>query len=81
ITYAVAYDSNATGERSTRLLKNGSTTDYNNRVWAGFGSSAGLTTMVVSRVVDASVGDYFTIRVFQSSGGDRPIYSGSGFEG
>jgi len=81
ITYAVAYDANASGERSTRLMKNGSTTDNNNRVWSGFGSSAGLTTMVVARVVEAVATDYFTIRVFQSSGGDRTIYSGSGFEG
>ena len=81
ITAAFAFDSNATGERSMRLLTNGSTTDYDNRVWAGFGSSSGLTTMVISRVVNASVGDYYTIRVFQSSGGDRTIYSGSGFEG
>ena len=81
ITYAVAYDANATGERQTRLMKNGSTTDNNNRVWSGFGSSAGLTTMVVARVVEAVATDYFTIRVYQSSGGDRTIYSGSTFEG
>lgn len=81
ITAAVAFDSNATGERSMRLMKNGSTADDNNRVWAGFGSSAGNTTMTIARIVDAVAGDYFTLRVYQSSGGNRTIVAGSGYEG
>lgn len=81
ITASAAWPSNATGERSMRLLKNGSTSDNNNCVWAGFGSSSGNTIMVVSRVVDAAVADYFTLRVYQSSGGNLDVYGGSGLEG
>jgi hypothetical protein len=81
ITAAAGWPANATGERSMRLMKNGSTSDNNNRVWNGFGSSSGNTIMVVSRVVTAAVGDYFTIRVYQSSGGTLDIYAGSGLEG
>jgi hypothetical protein len=81
ITAAAGWPANATGERSMRLMKNGSTSDNNNRVWNGFGSSNGNTVMVISRVVNASVGDYFTLRVYQSSGGTLDIYAGSGLEG
>lgn len=81
ITAAFGWEGNSNGERSLRLMKNGSTTDNYNRVWAGFGSAAGNTLMTISRIVDAAVGDYFTLRAYQSSGGNLTLYSGTGLEG
>ena len=81
ITAAFAWEGNSSGERSLRLMKNNSTTDNYNRVWAGFGNAAGNTTMVISRIVDAAEGDYFTLRAYQSSGGNLTLYSGTGLEG
>jgi hypothetical protein len=66
--------SSGTGRRSIKIRKNGaSTISYVQTV----GASGSGTAMCVTGVDDAIVGDYYTVNVFQDSGGNLTYFGGS----
>lgn len=70
----IDWASNATGIRDFYLRKNGSNIFFN----YFYGSSANLTTINFSQVVNATASDYFQINVYQSSGGSLNVIGGAG---
>jgi hypothetical protein len=76
IGFSGAFDANATGYRSFRILLNGSTRISE----VTFPSNSAATDSRVSLCCpwDCNVGDYFTVEVYQTSGGDLNIdYNGT----
>ena len=60
----IAFAGNATGYRETSILKNGTPIVYGNTP-----PTANAPTFTVTTIVSASVADYFTSQVYQTSGG------------
>jgi len=71
ITGNVRFAANATGFRQAVLILNGSTTIAATRQLAAGASVQNI--MVVTTVFELAAGDYVTLRVFQSSGGNLNV--------
>lgn len=67
----VRWASNSTGQRFMRIRKNG--IDFKGMPFARFTAEAQTEMNAASAVVDVSPGDFFELRVFQSSGGPLDV--------
>ena len=71
LTAQVKFESNSSGGRAIQIYKNGSTVMSNFAGnYAGFTSDASFFTSIN---LNATAGDYFEVRAFQSSGGDLGV--------
>ena len=69
----LTFNQNATGERSARLLKNGSVVFYGPG-WLG--NSSVFLSSSFTATVELAAGDYIEIAVYQNSGGNLGFYTG-----